>query len=275
MTLFELKKEVEALGFEPGADTDAIFISAANRALAMISAELPTLKTLRAPACQYAPSYYLAQLHHGAGERIELTVSGKAYSLYLSGKGKFTEITDSGKITYDFDSPLTERQGLINGSSRLVLEGDGNFDLFDLSVYDKLIGDGIDGIPKSRDNRILPDELVDDFVAFADVPRDSRGRIIDGARLDGREIVLPKGYRGIVTVRYESKPKKITADTTVIDLSADALYILPILTAYFVWLGDEPRLAESYLDLYRKLVAIAKRRADACPAEYTDVTRWG
>ena len=274
MTLFELKKEVEALGFEPGANTDTIFISAANRALAMISAELPTLKTLRAPACQYAPSYYLAQLHHGAGEKIELTLSGKAYSCYISGKGKITEITGGTKITYSFDTPLTERRAMLSGVGRLVLEGDGNFDLIDLSVYDKLVGDDVNGIPVGHNNRIIPGELVDDFAAFADVPRDNYGRIISGARIDGGEIVLPIGYRGIVTVRYESKPQKITADTTVIDLNADALYLLPVLTAYFVWLADEPRLAESYLDLYHKLMAIAKRRAGSCPAEYTDVTRW-
>lgn len=275
MTLFELKKEVEALGFEPGADTDAIFISAVNRALAMISAELPVLKTLCAPACPYAPTYYLAALHHGAGERIELTLSGKAYVFYLSGKGKYTEISDSGRITYDFDASLTECRGLINESVRLVFDGDGNFDILDLSVYDKLIGEGLDGIPRVRDNRIIPDELVDDFAAFADLPRDSHGRLINGARFDGREIVLPAKYRGITIVRYKCRPKRITADTTVIDLNADELYLLPILTAYFVWLDDEPRLAESYLDLYRKLMETAKRRSASCSAEYVDTTRWG
>jgi hypothetical protein len=275
MTLNELKKEVAALGFEPGADTDAIFISAANRALAMISAELPVLKTLRAPACPYAPTYYLAALYHSAGERIELALSGKAYTFYLSGKGKFTEISDSGRITYDFDASLTERRGLINGSVRLVFEGDGNFDVLELSVYDRLVGKGLDGIPKVQDNRINPDDLVDDFAAFADLPRDSRGRLIKGARFDGREIVLPAEYHGITTVRYESKPKRITSDTAVIDLNAYALYLLPVLTAYFVWLDDEPRLAESYLDLYRKLMETAKRRSASCSAEYIDIARWG
>ena len=275
MTLFELKKEVAALGFEPGADTDAILISAANRALAMISSELPVLKTLRAPACAHAPRYYLEMLHHEAGERIELSLSGKGYTFYLSGKGKFTEISDSGRIVREFDTPLSEYRGLINGSVRLVFEGDGDYDLLELSVYDVLIGEGLEGIPKNSENRIIPDRLTDDFAAFAEGPRDSRGRLIEGARFDGREIVLPTGSRGIVTVRYESKPKRITADTTVIDLNADAIYLLPILTAYFVWLDDEPRLAESYLDLYHKLVAIAKRRSAPCSAEYTDVTRWG
>ena len=76
-------------------------------------------------------------------------------------------------------------------------------------------------------------------------------------------------------MRYESKPKRITADTAIIDLNADALYLLPVLTAYFVWLDDEPRLAESYLDLYRKLMETAKRRSASCSAEYIDIARWG
>lgn len=274
MTLNELKKEVAALGFDSGADTDALLISAANRALAMICAELPILKTLRASAYLYAPSYYLAHLHHASGERIDLTLSGKGYSFYLSGKGKFTEISSSGKITHEFDTPLSEQRGLIDGSVRLVLEGEGDFELLELSVYDKLVGDGLEGIPKGRENRIIPDELVDDFAAFAEGPRDSRGKLIAGARIDSREIILPAGYRGIVTVRYESRPKRVTADTSVIDLSADAAYLLPILTAYFVWLDDEPTLAESYLDLYGKLVAIAKRRVASGSCEYTDLSRW-
>ena len=194
---------------------------------------------------------------------------------YLTGKGKFTEITSHGKISYDFDAPLTERRGIIDGSGTLVLEGDGNYDLLELSVYDKLIGAGINDIPSGVGNRIIPDKLVNDFAAFADLPRDSRGRLIKGARFDGREIVLPAEYHGITTVRYESRPKRITADTAVIDLNADELYLLPILTAYFVWLDDEPRLAESYLDLYRKLMETAKRRSASCSAEYIDIARWG
>ena len=197
MTLNELKAEVCALGFESGVDSDAVFICAANRALAMICTELPTLKTLRAPACPYAPSYYLAQLHHAAGECTELTLHGKAYSFSVTGKGRFTEISDNGRTVNDFDTPLSEYRGLINGSVRIILEGEGNYEILELSVYDKMIGDGIDGIPQGRENRILPDELVDDFSEFAGKPRDGSGRIIAGARFDGREVILPTGYRGI------------------------------------------------------------------------------
>ena len=274
MTLNELKTEVCALGFESSVDSDPVFICAANRALAMICTELPTLKTLRAPACPYAPIYYLAQLHHAAGERIELTLSGKAYSFFVTGRGSFTEISDNGRTKTDFDTPFSEYRGIINGSVRLVLEGDGNYELLDLSVYDKLIGDGIDGIPTGRENRILPDELVDDFSEFAEKPRDGSGRLIAGARFDGREVILPTGYRGIVVLRYRSRPKKITRDTSVIDVNHTTAYLLPILTAYFVWIDEEPRLAESYLELYRRLVAVAKQSARVDSAEYTDALRW-
>ena len=114
MTLNELRTEVAALGFEPGADTDPILISAANRALAMICSEIPRIKTLRAPACPYTPGYFLAHLHHSAGEKIDITLSGRAYAFSVSGRGRFTEISDNGRLVREFDTSLSNFRGFIN-----------------------------------------------------------------------------------------------------------------------------------------------------------------
>ena len=73
---------------------------------------------------------------------------------------------------------------------------------------------------------------------------------------------------------YECRPKTITGSTTSIDVSPSAEHLLPILTAYFVWLDDEAELAESYLRLYRSLLATVKRKSRTDSAEYVDSLRW-
>ena len=274
MTLNELKTEVSALGFEPGKDGDPILLSAANRALSMICAEVPTLKALHAPVAPCTPSYYIAALHHARGERIELTLSGRAYSFWISGGGSFTEISDDGNRTQQFDTKISNFRGFINGNTKLIFDGVGDYDVLGLSVFDSVRGKELEDIPTSHENRIDPDELVDDFFAFIEPPRDSKGEFIPGARLEGRYAILPTDYHGVVTLNYESRPKTITGSTTSIDISPSAEHLLPILTAYFVWLDDEAELAESYLRLYRSMLATLKRNSRTDSAEYNDTLRW-
>ena len=274
MTLNELRTEVSALGFEPGADTDPLLISAANRALTMICAEIPTVKTLRAPACPCVPSYYLCHLHHSAGERTELTLVGRAYSFSVSGRGRFTEISKAGRLVREFDTKISDFRGFIDESVSIVFDGEYDFDVLELSAFDSVIGDALSDIPISVENRICPDEIVDDFFAFTELPRDSEGNIIRGARLDGREVLLPKDFCGAASIRYEARPRMISRNCTAIDVSPSAVHLLPILTAYFVWLDDEPKLAESYLALYREMLASVKKKSCRPSCEYLDATGW-
>lgn len=273
MTLNELRTEVAALGFEPAADTDPILISAANRALATLSSDIPMIKTLRAPSYPYTPSYYFACMHHSAGERTELSLSGRAYAFCVSGKGCFTEISDSGRITQEFDTHLSDYRGFIKGNVRLIFEGD-DYDILELSVFERIISNDLADIPLFPENRIKPDEIVDDFAAFCELPRDSRGHLLADARIDGRELVLPLEHRGIVTVRYKKIPKRISHDTVEIDVDANVEHLLAVLTAYFVWLDDEPSLAESYLELYKKLLPVVKQRTSGGCADYTEALGW-
>lgn len=273
MTLNELKAEVAALGFDNGIDDTSAFIAAANRALSMICRDIPRLGTLCAPACTIPPAYRLDALHHSSGERIEFNLSGKAYSFYVAGKGEFTKITPAERVTCEFDTPISEYRGIIDGSLTLIFDGIGDYEVMDLLIYDKIIGENAEDIPPYERIRITPDRMTDDFIAFAELPRDGEGRIISGAYIDGREVVLPLGYNGVVSIRYERRPRKILQDTADIDIGPEAAHLLPLLTAYFVWINDEPDLAESYLELYRELAANEKRRG-ARSAEYSDVLRW-
>ena len=274
MTLNELKTEVRALGLEPGAHTDPFFISAANRALAMICTEMPILKTLHAKAAPYSPSYYLAELHHASGETANLVLAGRAYSFWTAGKGRFTLISGAKRTTQEFDTAISNFRGFIDGKTEIVFDGEGDYDILSLSVFDRIESDAIEDIPTHFDNRIKPDELADDFFAFLELPRDVKGEIINGSRLEGRCAILPPDYRGLVTLTYESLPDVITKNSAKIEISPSAVHLLPILTAYFLWLDDEPALAESYLELYRDLLKTAKRKTARSTAEYGDALGW-
>lgn len=273
MTLNELKSEVAALGFDTETADDTLFIGAANRALAMIYADLPRLKTLHAPACPIPPTYYVAAIHHATGERLEFNLSGKVYAFYVSGCGQFTKVTALSSTTCKFDTPLSEYRGIIDGDLTLIFDGYGDYEVLGLSTYDRIVGESASSIPADGRVRINPDQLTDDFAAFAEGPRDASGELIAGARIDGREVVLPAGYHGVVSIRYERRPKKIFRGAADIDVSPELAHLLPLLTAYFVWLDDEPDMAESYLKLYRNLMTAEKRRG-VQSAEYVDALRW-
>lgn len=274
MTLNELRAEVGALGFEPGANTDPILISAANRALSMISAELPVYKTLLSPPLPYSPSYFFETHHHVSESMDYFPLPGRAYSFWVSGKGKFSEITMHSEVIKTFDTPISNFRGFVESGTRIVFHGYSDFDVFWFTVYDKVLSDDINDIPTIYENRIKPDELVGDFAAFVELPRDANGNFIEGARIEGREVILPLSYRNVAMLKYESLPERITRSTGEISISPAAEHLLPILTAYFVWLDDEPTLAENYFKLYRDLVKMMKRKSGSFSCEYKDTLGW-
>ena len=183
-------------------------------------------------------------------------------------------MTRTDEIIKSFDTPISNFRGFVESGTELVFHGYSEFDILRLTVYDRILSDDVNDIPAIYENRIKPDELVDDFSAFAELPRDADGNFIDGARIEGREIALPAGCREAVTLKYESRPERITMSTGKISISPAAEHLLPILTAYFVWLDDEPTLAENYFKLYRDLVRSLKRKSGIISTEYKDTLGW-
>ncbi len=269
MTLNELKTEVSALGFEPEADTDPILITAANRALFMIYSDLPVISSAKIPVTPRKASRYIAKIEHRGGES-RLTLGGVAYSFSVTGRGSYTVRDGCGEIKRDFNTPLSSFEGRISGAGEIVFLGDESFTVFDFKEYDVL------GSSPASDGgyRVAADDFACDVLSLFEKPRDSEGKVIDGARIDGREITFPRGFSGLATLRYRRYPRKIRNDSSLIDIEEGIAYLLPLLTAYFVWLDDDATRADGYLSLYKR--AVGKLAGNRCYADslYRDVTGW-
>ena len=269
MTLNELKTEVSALGFEPEADTDPILITAANRALFMIYSELPVISTAKIPVSPREASRHIAKFEHRGGTS-RLALGGVAYSFSVSGRGSYTVRDGNGELRRAFDTPLSSFEGRIAGTGEIVFEGEESFTVFDFKEYSVLSS----ASASDGGYRILSDDFACDILALFEKPRDSEGNVIGGARIDGREIVFPRGFSGLATLRYQRYPRRICNDSALIDIEDGVAYLLPLLTAYFVWLDDDATRAEEYLSLYKRAVGRLACNRSYADSSYRDVTGW-
>ena len=267
MTLNELKTEVAALGFEPNADTSPIIITAANRALSMIYTELPVVDAVRIAVEEQSPSLYAEKIEHRGGA-TSIPVCGKYYSFSVSGKGSYSVRSSMGETKRAFDTSLSRYEGALYGEGELVFEGEECFTVFELSVFESV------PTKVSRGGAVSVDDFTDDILSLFELPRDSRGEFILGAGIGGRDILFPADFSGIATVRYYRRPTPITSESAEIDIAPSEAFLLPLLTAYFVWLDDEPERAERYLSLYRKTAARMRGLRTHADVSYGDVTRW-
>ena len=118
---------------------------------------------------------------------------------------------------------------------------------------------------------------VNDAMVITAPPKDSIGNVINGAYSDGLFITLPDSFLGDAVITYRSLPKALTQDDgdTVLDIPAYIEHLLPLLTAFFVHLDDDPEKAEAYMSIYR---SEAKRIwmlfSPAQNNSYNDVTGW-
>ena len=120
-------------------------------------------------------------------------------------------------------------------------------------------------------------ERFDDVMIITGAPSDKSGRIIRGAFSDGYTVTLPDSFTGEAYIRYKPMPRCIDVDGAdeKIEIPAFAEHLLPLLTASFVFLDDDPEKADYYLTLYRhEVLKLTKATAASIDNTYTDVTGW-
>lgn len=126
---------------------------------------------------------------------------------------------------------------------------------------------------KSFDIRRYANNVM--FVMSA--PLDSCGYIIKGGRVDGYTVTLPDTFVGEVFVYYKPSPKVLSIDhgEYALEIPEYITHLLPLLTAFFVFLDDDVEKAEYYMSLYRsEALKIARAYAFSQDNTYTDVTGW-
>lgn len=266
MTYESLKNEVVALGFEQSADNEAFLLFAVNRAQKMIGTDFP----LDAYYTIYQSPTDPLMLYREAPAR--LTLHGKcAISLRAYNGGSVTIKDEDGTKRYSFNAQKDAYQFKLKKESTLTFSGA----VFDLAVYEDVY-DTTAQIPIYYD--MIPymlKSLIDGFISLLDEARDENGKSIPGAITEGNLLLLPRSYRGKIRLRFRRSENPITPETEEVDIHPAAHALLPLLSAAYLWLEDEPEKAQYYMTLYREGAArLHAQIRDATRAGYEDVLKW-
>ena len=251
-------QDVAALAFSGGIGDEDIFISAANRALGLIYSDRPVTK--EAVISYEAPKvlYYLPVYRHTGGQSVSFSLPGAAYSFKSSGSG-YARIKDGYKTeTLELLGNMREHRGFLSSGGEITFFGDYAFAVYHLSSFqsrtsadtrDIALFDGRERIDVKRE--------LSDFLSFTSLPKTETGREISGVCLRESFIYLPDGYFGEIYITYRCTPPVLSLfdRDEEICVPKDTEPLLPLLTASFMLLDDEPEKAEYYMALYRDALA--------------------
>lgn len=268
MTLRELCDEVYALGFENDGEPDGSFVLAANRGLMQIATEIPESKTGLIVATGYTPVTVCDTLTY-TGESITYTVHGKSLAFIANGEGECIINENGAKRRIAFCGNCYAVRAYVNGAAEITFVGNKPYTVAALTVYDTRFGEDEKNIPlPKREAEYTLGELLFDYLSADAMPEDSHGNVIQNARIEGDTLILPREYSGAVYVRYKRMPKRLTLDLPdeKIDLAEPLCYLLPLITAAYVWLDNDEDKAAYYMNIYaseaRRLGRAMRRGVD-------------
>lgn len=278
MTLNRLLEEVYALGFEDAAELNEAFIYSAERAQRLILMEHGNENTGKIIATKLDTASHMELYSHTPGANTSFPIHGVAYSFKVSGKGAFTVTDASGTKITEFNDLMGTHRAFVSGEAVITFCGDFSYSVIDFTVFHSVGGAEASDIPiysRTKDYRIT--EYIKDYLAATKIPTDPYGRSIEGATVSGDLLKLPSDYSGEIIIHYKRVPKKISVDNAdgEIDIPRSCEHLLPLLTASYIWLDDDPDKAQYYMSIYREEMARIRRYVSSqFDNEYRDVTGW-
>ena len=276
MTYKELTEEVAGLGFESEIGEASILLNAANRAVRQIFNERPVYQTLEIYQTAKIPASRIESHRHIGSTNDIFEFNAKAYSFKTSGEGVYTVTDALGSKTVTFTESESYHRGFVHGEGQLEFSGEYSHGVYDLCFFDEIFGEGVDKIPvfdQMCEYRVS--ELVPHFLSAAGEPKDSDGKVIDGAVMLGGVLKLPYRFDGKASIVYKRSAEPIKESSAEIILPDGCEHLLPLLTASYVWLDDDPEKAQYYLSLYREGMSSLKYyHRERVAAGYRNVTGW-
>ena len=275
MTLKSLFNEVHALGFDSVAELDEAFVFAANRALSEIALTFAPRRLGIIPVS--APRATLVrELYMHGGEATVVPVCGRCFSFISSGTGRVTVCDENGTRTIAFGGTGAATRGAISGDALLTFEGDEPYTVADLATFEAPWRE--EKIPLySRACEYDLSSALPDLLYVSATACDSLGRPIEGASVVGSTLRLPRDFCGKVYVEYCHRPRALSVDRQdeEVDIDGAISFLLPILTASYVWLDDDAEKATYYLSIYRREAELGAREVrGSAEQKFTDVTGW-
>ena len=304
MQVASIYKQVAQLGFEQSLEDDDRFYYAANRALLQVNSLRPAIS---AYIINHKPMKNL--INNSAFTPIERfedlcyeAFNAKAYYLEADGLGKvyvekyvnkndawviidLIELTSVRKFTA-YSGFVKEGKNFVTGRVRLRFSGDYLYSVKCVAMYEYIYSDSVTDIPAYEAyTRYDMSTLLSDFLTLSSPPitEDEEYEKLAGD-FDvegGRVILLPYTATGCFKVLYNRRPREIentgtaASDDALIDLDEELCSLMPILIASYLWVEDEPDMAEYYLTLYRERAAdIINRTKNLAPVNMKNTDNW-
>lgn len=304
MRVSELYKQVAQLGFENSLEDDNRFYYAANRALLQVNSIRPAISAYvinHKPMANLVKESTFSPIERSEDLCFEAT-DAKAYYFEADGNGTLyieNQAPDSNQwVIIGTQKLVSSRrflpyQGFVKkdgafttGQIRLRFAGEFLYSVKNVAMYRHIYSNSEADIPAYEPyTRYDISTLVPDFLSLNSPPisedenyeRLNQNYDVEG----GKVILLPYSVEGCFKVLYKRKPKEIentglaSEDEAVIDLDEELCSILPVLIASYVWVEDEPTMAEYYLSLYReRAMDIERRIRNATPVAIKNKNGW-
>ena len=282
MTLFELRQSVLHLGLVNSFDDSALdssFPDAATRALNEVSRLCPRPSRAVISHFPIPPLSEPVSFSHDEEERF--SINGCAsFCFYISGgQGTLTVKVGDRSVTLTVNgAPRTLVRyivrdliptGAVRNDVELIFTGDYIYNVSELTFFGSLTSQGVGAIHPPSDGECYDMKLiVSDFLRFSRSPVISADDA-EEYRIEGSCIWFPQNaVRGDYTVIYDHKPVPVTVDTdeeAELDCDDELCDLLPLITAFYVWLDDMPDKAQIFYQRYTEAAAIIKstRRASS------------
>ena len=278
MTIRDLRKEVEALGFFATLELDDSLVSQANRALRMIHTYHPKRKRgeivflPKDAIATYAPMA-------GEGSEVSLSVPAGRLTMKIRGEGKYVVRINDIEKTYRFFSEANSLDIDFPEEGEIIFSGDSVFCAWDIALFPNMALPYYDAISFCG-NGISFDlrKIFPDLLYLIELPKNIDGRNINKISIqDSSHLLVPIDYRGVISLVYSASAEEVSIDSEdddTVDISEELTPLLPLLISYFLWVDEHPEMAELYLSEYEKLSRAIKQRETPLAVEYIDVNHW-
>ena len=260
MTYKDLCAEILALGFETELDSEERILTAVNRALMLIYTERPTYERTSLFKPGIFSSFKIADFSHKGGETDSFSYKARAYSFKTSGTGKY-KICEGGKEEiFEFSQNYVLHRGFLHGDGRIDFVGEYSFSVYDFVFFGEIYGSSPEDIPTlSGYTEYKIRNFAPDFLAFVYPPTDENGTSIKNAEVRGGILRIPDEYCGKINLIYKKAPKTLLGNPNdVVDVPDGCEHLLPLLSASYVWLDDDPEKSQYYMSLYREAMSAVK-----------------
>ena len=261
MTAKEIYNYVCHLGFNSEVESKDGYYAALNIAIEQVNKIRPIQKLLRIDRIKETPIITLSELERDTEGKYTAALTSEvgAASVYMECCGTCNVQINEGEI---HEVVSTDSYSVLNviledtpNEITITAESDYVFKIRNIAVFGRLKGkdEAFEyGEYEEYDLGKITHERFDGLVKIESAP---------GVTVTpGDKVLVSRNRLRIAcdddtdyTVFYRARPKKITEDTLDdedIEIDRESEFLVPLLTAYYVWLDDDPQKAAQYRNEY-------------------------